>query len=190
MLQSIKISLTTLLVIPFFTFINAQGYGEPTNKTDDQRINWPNGAKMAISLSFDDARLSQIDKGIPLLDSYQVKGTFYVSPDRLKERLEGWKQAVASGHDIGNHTIVHPCSGNYPWARHKALENYSLDKMYRELDLRRFHLPIPVDIPMLAGDCRHIAMFRLYPPCLQQQGPGWIIPQLTHCFVISHSYPG
>lgn len=89
---------------------------------------------MAISLSFDDARLSQIDKGIPLLDSYRVKGTFYVSPDRLKERLEGWKQAVASGHDIGNHTVVHPCSGNYPWARHKALENYTLADMYRELD--------------------------------------------------------
>ena len=28
-----------------------------------------------ISLSFDDARLSQIDKGIPLLDKYHVKGT-------------------------------------------------------------------------------------------------------------------
>ena len=134
MLQSFKISLTTLLVFSFFTLANAQGYGEPTNKTDNKPINWPNGAKMAISLSFDDARLSQIDKGIPLLDRYQVKGTFYVSPDRLIERLEGWKQAVAGGHDIGNHTIVHPCSGNYPWAKHKALENYTLASMYQELD--------------------------------------------------------
>ncbi len=134
MLRSFKISLIALLFIHLFTFVNAQGYGDPTNKTNDQHIKWPNGAKMAISLSFDDARLSQIDKGIPLLDRYQVKGTFYVSPDGLKERLEGWKQAVASGHDIGNHTIMHPCSGNYPWAQHKALENYSLDKMYRELD--------------------------------------------------------
>jgi len=134
MLHSFKISLTSLLFIHIFTFVTAQGYGESTNKSDEQRIKWPNEAKMAISLSFDDARLSQIDKGIPLLDSHQVKGTFYVSPDRLKERLEGWKQAVASGHDIGNHTIVHPCSGNYPWARHKALENYTLTDMYRELD--------------------------------------------------------
>ncbi len=134
MLPSFKTSLTALLFIHLFTFVNAQGYGDPTNKTDDQHIKWPNGAKMAISLSFDDARLSQIDKGIPLLDRYQVKGTFYVSPDGLKQRLEGWKQAVASGHDIGNHTIFHPCSGNYPWARHKALENYTLASMYLELD--------------------------------------------------------
>jgi len=136
MLHSIKSRLTALLVIHLFLFtcVNAQGYGDPISKSDDQGIKWPNGAKMAISLSFDDARLSQIDKGIPLLDSYQVKGTFYVSPDRLKERLEGWKQAVANGHDIGNHTIVHPCSGNYTWARHKALENYTLTQMYRELD--------------------------------------------------------
>ncbi|MEE9460183.1 MAG: glycoside hydrolase family 3 C-terminal domain-containing protein [Bacteroidales bacterium] len=134
MLHFFKISLTTLLFIHLFTFVNAQDYGTPANKTDDQRIKWPNGEKMAISLSFDDARLSQVDKGIPILDSYQVKGTFYVSPDRLKERLEGWRHAVASGHDIGNHTIVHPCSGNYPWARHKALENYTIADMYRELD--------------------------------------------------------
>ncbi len=89
---------------------------------------------MAISLSFDDARLSQVDKGIPLLDKYHVKGTFYVSPDNLIERLNGWKQAVDNGHEIGNHTIVHPCSGNYPWANHKALENYTLLDMYLELD--------------------------------------------------------
>jgi beta-glucosidase len=89
---------------------------------------------MAISLSFDDARLSQVDKGIPLLDKYHVKGTFYVSPDNLIERLNGWKQAVDKGHEIGNHTIVHPCSGNYPWANHKALEDYTLLDMYLELD--------------------------------------------------------
>jgi beta-glucosidase len=134
MLQSIKISLAILMCLNFYLSGFAQGYGEPENKSDNQKIKWPNGAKMAISLSFDDARLSQIDKGIPLLDKYQVKGTFYVSPYRLKERLEGWKQAVANGHEIGNHTLVHPCSGNYPWARPKALENYTLLDMYLELD--------------------------------------------------------
>ena len=52
---------------------------------------WPEGKKMAISLTFDDARLTQIDKGIPLIDKYNVKATFYVSPDNMKQRLEGWK---------------------------------------------------------------------------------------------------
>jgi beta-glucosidase len=112
----------------------AQVYGEPTNKTSDQGIKWPDGKKMAISLTFDDARLSQIDKGIPILDRYHVKGTFYVSPGQLEERMEGWKHAVANGHDIGNHTVAHPCTGNYSWSKDKALENYTLTDMHRELD--------------------------------------------------------
>lgn len=95
---------------------------------------WPEGKKMGLSLSFDDARLTQIDKGIPLLDQYNVKATFYVSPKAMNQRSEGWKKAAANGHDIGNHSMMHPCSGNFPWARNRALENYTLKKMRRELD--------------------------------------------------------
>ncbi len=89
---------------------------------------------MALSLTFDDARLSQVDTGIPVLDKYNVKGTFYVSPDNLGQRLEGWKKAVKNGHEIGNHSFVHPCSGNFPWARSKAIEDYTLQSMFAELD--------------------------------------------------------
>jgi peptidoglycan/xylan/chitin deacetylase (PgdA/CDA1 family) len=95
---------------------------------------WPGGKRMALSLTFDDARFSQVDKGIPLLNKHQVSGTFYVLPGAMLERAEDWKEAVDAGHDIGNHTLVHPCSGNFPWARHKALEDYTLDKMAQELD--------------------------------------------------------
>ena len=61
---------------------------------------------MAISLTFDDARLSQPDLGIPLLDKYGVKATFYLSPDNMMQRVDGWKKAVRNGHDIGNHSLV------------------------------------------------------------------------------------
>ncbi|MFB3905282.1 MAG: D-alanyl-D-alanine dipeptidase [Acidobacteriota bacterium] len=94
---------------------------------------WPEGKRGAVSLSFDDARPSQVDSGVPLLDRYHVRATFFVSPDRLADRLEVWKRAVAGGHEIGNHSLVHPCSGNFPWARHKALENYTLEQMRAEL---------------------------------------------------------
>lgn len=89
---------------------------------------------MALSLTFDDARLSQIDKGIPILDSYGVKATFYLSPDRMVQRLEGWRDAVSSGHDMGNHSLVHPCTGNFSWSQARALEDYNLEKMSAELD--------------------------------------------------------
>lgn len=114
--------------------LTGQGYEENTAERDRLEFMWPDGKEMALSLTFDDARLSQIDNGIPLLDAYGVKATFYVSPDRMMERLEGWENAVKHGHDIGNHSVAHPCSGNFPWARDKALEDYTLEKMNRELD--------------------------------------------------------
>ncbi len=94
---------------------------------------WPDGKRAAISLSFDDARPSQVDVGLPLLNRYGVKATFYVTPSRLRERLAGWKQAVADGHEIGNHTLTHPCTGNYEFSRDNALETFSLARMEREI---------------------------------------------------------
>jgi len=133
-MKSVKIiafAFTSLFLIVSLGF--AQDYGLESD-TSENVFNWPEGKQMALSLSFDDARFSQVDKGIPLLNKYKVTGTFYVSPDAMLERVEDWKNAVEAGHDIGNHTLVHPCSGNFPWARHKALEDYTLEKMAQELD--------------------------------------------------------
>lgn len=94
---------------------------------------WPEGIKAAISLSFDDARLSQVDVGVPLLDQYGVKATFFLVPSAVEKRLDKWKKAAANGHELGNHTVNHPCSGNFSWSRQKALENYTLAKIKNEL---------------------------------------------------------
>ena len=88
---------------------------------------------MALSLSFDDGRPSQVDNGTPLFDQYGAEVTFYVVPSAMQPRLDKWKAAVAAGHEIGNHSIKHPCSGNFVWSREKALEAYSLDQMRLEL---------------------------------------------------------
>ncbi len=94
---------------------------------------WPSGKRGAVSLTFDDARLSQVDRGLPVLDAHGVKATFYVSPGNLPRRLEGWRAAVGNGHEIGNHTTTHPCSGNFAFARHNALEDYTLERMETEI---------------------------------------------------------
>ena len=94
---------------------------------------WPDGKRAAISLSFDDARPSQLDDGLPILDRHGVRATFYVSPNRARERLDDWRAAAAAGHEMGNHTVTHPCSGNFPWSRTNALEDYTLERMEREL---------------------------------------------------------
>lgn len=103
-----------------------------------EKFYWPQRKSAAISLTFDDARPSQIDNGLPLLDKYGIKATFYVlaSPpfDNVKKRLFQWKQAVSNGHEMGNHTLTHPCSGNFSWSRENALEDYTLEKMSKEID--------------------------------------------------------
>jgi peptidoglycan/xylan/chitin deacetylase (PgdA/CDA1 family) len=97
------------------------------------RFPWPDGKLAAVSLSFDDARPSQVEGGTALLDRYGVKATFYLVPSRAEQRLDGWKRAVANGHEIGNHSLTHPCSGNFPFARARALEDYSLERIRAEL---------------------------------------------------------
>jgi peptidoglycan/xylan/chitin deacetylase (PgdA/CDA1 family) len=94
---------------------------------------WPEGQRAAMSLTFDDARLSQVDVGMAALARHGVKATFYVQPSNVEKRLDGWKKMAAAGHEIANHTMVHPCSGNFLWARKRALEDYSLQKMHDEL---------------------------------------------------------
>jgi peptidoglycan-N-acetylglucosamine deacetylase len=97
-------------------------------------FHWPNGKRAAVSLSFDDARLSQIDVGLALLNEHHVKATFFLESSNIHNRLEGWKQAVADGHEIGSHTVTHPCTGNYAFSRNNALENYTLQMMEDEFD--------------------------------------------------------
>ena len=107
-----------------------QGLIAQSNTTS---FSWPDGKKVAVSLTFDDARPSQVAVGTELLDRYGVKATFYVLPGPVKEHLNGWKRAAAKGHEIGNHSLNHPCSGNFLWAREKALENFTMDEMRSEL---------------------------------------------------------
>jgi peptidoglycan/xylan/chitin deacetylase (PgdA/CDA1 family) len=107
---------------------------------------WPEGKQIAISLSFDDARASQVDAGTALLDEYGVKATFYVVPNSVKQRLEGWKKAAENGHEIGNHSYNHPCTGNFPWSRQKAIENYTLKKMKKELIMANHEIENLLDI--------------------------------------------
>src|SRR5262245_21389506 len=94
---------------------------------------WPDGARAAVSLSFDDARPSQVDVGLAVLDRHGVKVTFFLVPGNAESRLAGWKQAAASGHEIGNHSLDHPCTGNFAWSRDKALEDFTLERMRHQL---------------------------------------------------------
>ncbi len=94
---------------------------------------WPDGKLAAVSLSFDDSRDSQLDVGMPLLERLGVRATFYVVPERVESRLEDWRRLARDGHEIANHSLRHPCTGNFPWSRDRALEEYTIEGMRAEL---------------------------------------------------------
>lgn len=119
-------------------------------------FSWPGAKRAAVSLSFDDARLSQIDSGLALFRKSGIKVTFYVVPEAVEKRLQGWKDAVADGHEIANHTLTHPCTGNYSFSRHNALEDFDLTKMAEQLDganaqIERLLAVRPVDFAYPCG---------------------------------------
>src|SRR5690349_123426 len=83
--------------------ITQQKASQSAQKEITKLFKWPHGKRAAVSLSFDDARLSQVDTGLALLKKHGVKVTFFVESGNLEKRLNGWKQAVLDGHEIGNH---------------------------------------------------------------------------------------
>src|SRR5262245_54167972 len=83
-------------------------------------FSWPEGKRVAVSLSFDDARASQVDVGVPLFDKHGAKVTLYVNARNLGSRVEAWKKAAAAGHEIGDHTNSHPCTLNLPFSAKNA----------------------------------------------------------------------
>ncbi len=131
-------NLTARLLLTVFSSITcsafSQAYDSNSSTGPARGFAWPEGKNMALSLTFDDARISQPDTGILILDKYGVKATFYISPGSMLQRIDQWKKAVQNGHEIGNHSILHPCSGNFTWSRSRALEDYSLQRMKTELD--------------------------------------------------------
>lgn len=73
---------------------------------------WPGGARAAVSLAYDDALDSQLDNAIPALDRYGLKASFYLVPaaEPVRRRMDAWRAAARSGHELGNHTLFHQCS--------------------------------------------------------------------------------
>ena len=94
---------------------------------------WPDGARAAIVLTYDDAAPSQLDHAIPALDSAGLKGTFFLNIVRQAD-VERWKAAAASGHELANHTVNHPClAGTFAMPPRQQLEQYTPESVLQEI---------------------------------------------------------
>ena len=96
-----------------------------------------NGKKCAVVLTYDDAIDQHLDNAIPVLDSLALKATFYVTGFSwsVQKRLNDWKKLATNGHELGNHTLYHPCIGGKgrEWvSKEYDLNNYSVKRMVDE----------------------------------------------------------
>jgi peptidoglycan/xylan/chitin deacetylase (PgdA/CDA1 family) len=104
-------------------------------------FSWPAGARAAVNLAYDDALGSQLDNAIPALNRYGLKGSFYLtlSGDTVRNRLDEWRLAARQGHELGNHTLFHQCSGSKPnreWVKpHEDLDLISADELVAQIQL-------------------------------------------------------
>jgi len=97
---------------------------------------WPQGCKGAVSLTFDDGTSSQLTEAVPRLDDAGLSGTFYLNPHRghWDATAESWRAVGMAGHELGNHTMRHPCSCNYHFDADFCLEKISLQDMADTID--------------------------------------------------------
>ncbi|NHV99062.1 MAG: polysaccharide deacetylase family protein [Thaumarchaeota archaeon] len=111
------------------------------------RFNWPSRFKGAVSLTFDDGLPSQLRLGVPLLERFGFKATFYINPgDGYENALKAWRDVADRGHEIGNHSVTHPCSCNFPGDPGcRGLENMTLEDI--RLDIVKAHERIRSLIP-------------------------------------------
>lgn len=97
------------------------------------------GKKAAVVLTYDDSIAEHLDNALPALDKRGLKATFYVTIDTtaFRERLPEWQALAKNGHELGNHTLFHPCDGSLPgrdWvAKDRDLSKWTVKQMVDNL---------------------------------------------------------
>ncbi|HEY8879149.1 MAG TPA: polysaccharide deacetylase family protein [Roseateles sp.] len=129
---------------------------------------WPGGAQAAVSLGYDDGLDSQLDHVIPQLNKRGLRASFYVpiNAPTLPGRQNEWKAAAAAGHELGNHSLFHSCSGLGP-GREWVLPHRDLDKQMAAAVQEQI---IAANTWLQALDGRTRRTFT--PPCLDMQAGG------------------
>ena len=123
--------------ICFFVFLIMSALALEAQDKDISAFSWPEGKKAAVSLTYDDGLDCHLDVAVPALEKHGLKGTFYCTgfSSSLNRRLEDWRKVAKNGHELGNHTLFHPCDGeSFDWIKPEYdLNKYSLDQLMNEL---------------------------------------------------------
>lgn len=134
----IDLSNTKLMLVAlgiFFSMTACRGTSSQTVSTavSSKKDNNNTHQKAIVSLTYDDGLQSQLVNAIPALNERGLLATFFVND--ISTNLDPWKAVRAAGHELGSHTLFHPCTASFDWVQAgNASEDYDLKRMAKELD--------------------------------------------------------
>jgi len=95
---------------------------------------WPQNRTCAISLTYDDGLAGHARELAPALADLGLPATFFVPIESdLIRNADRWRRVAQLGHELGNHTVFHPC--------HQSVEpcfdlaGYTESRFQRELSV-------------------------------------------------------
>jgi sialate O-acetylesterase len=111
-----------------------------------EAFKWPAGTRCAVTLTYDDGLAVHHQYVGPTLSARGLLATFYVliNNDPLNN-FEAWRSLALQGHELGNHTLFHPCRKepveNYPWLDNGFdLRDYTPYRFQQELRVANLFL--------------------------------------------------
>ncbi len=109
---------------------------------------WPEGRRCAVSLTYDDGLISHREHVAPALSAHGLTGTFYIPVGHggtdLLDAPDRWRAVADAGHELGNHSVFHPCRREPHMASWLDaafdLKRYTPGRLRTELKLANFVL--------------------------------------------------
>lgn len=103
------------------------------------------GKKCAVVITYDDAIDQHLDNAAPILDSLGLKASFYITAfsNSVQKRMNEWKSLDKKGHELGNHTLFHPCVGGKgrEWVKPEYdMRSYTVQQMIDETRMTNLFL--------------------------------------------------
>lgn len=151
-----------LLLLELYIFCHSSANVE--EHRSDAHFSWPGGAKAAICLTYDDGLSSHVNSVRQGLRAYGFKATFFptLAATSIKQEMVKWKLLRQDGHELGNHTIYHPCMKSdkgMEWIKdYHDLDRYSISQILDEIKVANSFLKAldGLDVRTFAYPCAHI----------------------------------
>lgn len=142
----LKRSIVTALLCVSVGIATTQAASEPSTA---EAFHWPAGQQGAVTLSYDDAITSHFESVAPQLEKAGLRATFYIQIDSPGFRLhpDAWRKVARAGHELGNHSLFHPCRkdkpGDHTWLSDDYnLSNYTPDRWLGEMRIANLVLQL------------------------------------------------